>query len=63
MLNKWNYWRAVQPLPGHGLWRDGIHLTIGVNNFEAHEALKAARPVRNLTGLQTLYQVWMGLNQ
>ena len=27
----WNYWAAIQPLPNHGLWEDGFHLTFARN--------------------------------
>ncbi len=59
----WNFWAAVQPLPSHGLWTDGFHLTVGFNTFSDPLAMRNARPVRNLTGLQTLDRVWRGLNQ
>ncbi len=58
----WNYWAAVQPLPAHGLWKDGFHLTVGLNNFGDPLAMRNARPVRNLTGLQALDRVWRGVN-
>jgi len=58
----WNFWAAVQPLPAHGLWADGFHLTVGLNNFDDPRAMRNARPTRNLTGLQTLDRVWRGLN-
>ncbi len=50
----WNFWLAVQPLPGHGLQPDKAHLTWGYNRFDNPEALKKAWPVRNLTALQVL---------
>ena len=50
----WNFWRAVQPLPGGGLDTDGAHLTFAPNRFGDPEAMQAAWPVRNLTALQVL---------
>jgi hypothetical protein len=62
-LPLWNFWGAVQPLPNHGLWTDGFHLTVGLYNFEDPKTLKAGRSIRNLTGLQVLDRVWRGLNR
>ncbi len=53
-LPVWNFWAAVQPLPGHGLQPDGAHLTFASNFFNDPEKLKKAWPVRNLTALQVL---------
>ena len=50
----WNFWAAVQPLPGHGLQGDGAHLTFASNFFNKPENLKRAWPIRNLTALQVL---------
>ena len=58
----WNFWAAVQPLPGHGLLEDGFHLTHGLNDFSASRNLKQAWPVRNLTALQVIDAVWRQLN-
>lgn len=58
----WNYWRAVQPLPDHGLQEDGAHLTWAVNKFDDPYAMKSGWTVRNLTALQVLDAVWQGLN-
>jgi hypothetical protein len=54
----WNYWLAVQPLPDHGLQEDQSHLTWGRNFFDVPENMTKAWPVRNLTALQVLYEVW-----
>jgi hypothetical protein len=53
-LPVWNFWAAVQPLPGHGLQDDGAHLTFGSNFFNEPDKLQSAWPVRNLTALQVL---------
>jgi hypothetical protein len=53
----WNFWRAVQPLPGNGLMEDRFHLTFDDNHFNDPEALNAAWPWRNLTALQVLDRV------
>jgi hypothetical protein len=50
----WNYWRAVQDLPGHGLQEDGSHLTYGPPRFDDPAAMKKAWTVRNLNALQVL---------
>ncbi|MCB2210309.1 SGNH/GDSL hydrolase family protein [bacterium] len=57
----WNFWRAVQPLPNHGLLDDGFHLT-GAVHFNGPENLKLGWPMRNLTALQTIDAVWRQLN-
>jgi hypothetical protein len=50
-LPLWNFWRAVQPLPNHGIDpdRDGFHIS-----YEAWS-------VRSFTALQTLDAVWRGV--
>lgn len=50
----WNYWRAVQDLPGHGLQEDGAHLTFAGPFFDNPAVLKKAWPMRNLNALQVL---------
>ena len=57
----WNFWAAVQPLPNHGLWSDGFHLTFARNFFDDPVRMKNAWPWRNLTALQTLDIVRRGL--
>ncbi len=56
----WNFWLAVQPLPGHGLLDDEAHLTWAGNRFDDPVRMRAAWPWRNLTALQTLDVVWRG---
>jgi hypothetical protein len=58
----WNYWAAVQPLPGHGLV-DGLgHLTwSNPNRFDYPNSMLFAIPVRTRTALQTLDAVWRGV--
>lgn len=53
----WNYWRAVQPLPNHGLQADGVHLTFAPPLFDDPVAMQKAWPVRNLNALQILQRV------
>ena len=50
----WNFWRAVQPLPGRGLRPDGMHITQGPNFFDNPGAMQNGWPWRNLTALQAL---------
>ena len=57
----WNFWAAIQPLPNHGLWQDGFHLTFARNFFDDPVRMKNAWPWRNLTALQTLDIVRRGL--
>ncbi len=54
----WNFWAAVQPLPGGGLQEDGAHLTYAGNRFDDPFAMQKAWPVRNLTAVQVLDKVW-----
>ena len=58
----WNFWRAIQPLPNHGLMEDGFHLTFAPNQFDDPQMMKAAWPWRNLTALQVLTAVWQGVS-
>lgn len=53
----WNFWSAVQPLPGNGLLDDRFHLTFDENHFDDEKAMQAAWPWRNLTALQVLDRV------
>jgi hypothetical protein len=58
----WNFWAAVQPLPGHGLIEDGFHLTHGNNfNFAVQPGLQTGWTVRNLTALEVLDTVQRSL--
>ncbi|GEM_PF-71357 len=59
----WNFYAAAQSLPGHGVWSDGFHLTVGLNYYDDPENLKTGRAVRNLTALQSLYFIWTALQQ
>ena len=58
----WNYWRALQPLPDHGLQSDGAHLTWGPNRFNDPKAMESGWAVRNLTALQVLNAVWQAVS-
>ncbi len=58
----WNYWAAVQPLPDQGLSDDRFHLTFARNFFDDPTRMQNAWPWRNLTALQTLDAVRMGLS-
>jgi hypothetical protein len=60
-LPLWNFWRAVNPLPDHGLQEDGVHLTWAGNHFDDPQAMSRGWPVRNLTALQALDAVWRGV--
>lgn len=60
-LPLWNFWLAVQPIPAHGLQKDGFHLTNGINDFSSSAQLKRGWVQRNLTALQVLDAVRKGL--
>jgi hypothetical protein len=60
-LPLWNFWAAVQPIPAHGLQKDGFHLTNGINDFTSSTQLKRGWVQRNLTALQVLDAVRKGL--
>ncbi len=54
-LPLWNFWRAAQPLPNHGLdpvRADGFHLSMDYG-----------WPARSLTALESLDAVWRGVTQ
>ncbi len=57
-LPLWNYWLAVQSLPGGGLQDDEVHITWAPNRFDDPQAMQKGWPVRNLTALQALDAVW-----
>ena len=57
----WNFWAATQPLPDHGLYGDGFHLTFMRNFFDDPKRMEFAWPWRNLTALQSVDSVWRGL--
>jgi len=57
----WNFWLAVQPLPGHGLTEDAFHLSYARNFFDDPVRMQSAWPVRNLTALQSLEAVWQAV--
>jgi len=60
-LPLWNFWLAVQPIPAHGLQKDGFHLTNGINDFSSSAQLKRGWVQRNLTALQVLDAIRKGL--
>jgi len=57
----WNFWAAVQPLPGHGLTSDSFHLTTGATYLDDPDLMERAWPWRNLTALQTIDAVWQAV--
>jgi hypothetical protein len=63
----WNFWKAVQPLPGGGLTEDGFHLThdsqrpddpLFYRRLSDPKAWNYGWTVRNVTALQALDAVW-----
>ena len=62
----WNFWAAVQPLPNTGFdtgLNDGFHLSFSQNFFDQPKNMLSAWPWRNLTALQALDAVRIGLNK
>ena len=59
----WNFWLAVEPLPGHGLTDDGFHLRFARPYFNDPGNMEHGWPVRNLTALQALDAVWRGVGE
>lgn len=63
----WNFWRAMQPLPGHGLQEDQVHLTHSADIFTDFSDPAVMQqdgwPIRNLTALQVLDRVWREARQ
>lgn len=57
----WNFWAATYPLPDHGLFSDGFHLTVARDYFDDPIRMKMARPWRNLTALQAIDAVYRAL--
>ena len=57
----WNFWLAVQPLPDHGLTEDEFHLTYGRPFFNDAGAMATGWAMRNLTALQALDAVRLGV--
>ncbi len=57
----WDYYAAMAALPGEGLAPDGVHPSAapdGLNAVFDAEHLRYGYPVRNLTALYVLYQLW-----
>jgi hypothetical protein len=57
----WDYWAALQSLPGQGMAGDGVHpnwAPAGHSADFAPEYLQYGMTVRNLTGLYALDAVW-----
>ena len=62
----WNLWRAMEPLPGHGLRENDVHPSFGNDSlcdFSGNDLKIYGWTVRNLTALQTLDRVWRLLNE
>jgi lysophospholipase L1-like esterase len=60
-LPLWDYYAALQPLPGTGMAADGVHpnwAPSGRNADFSPENLEYGMVVRNLTGLYVLDAVW-----
>lgn len=62
----WNLWAALQPLPNQGHsteLNDGFHLSFSRNFFDKPKNMLSGWPWRNLTALQALDAVRMGLQE
>lgn len=56
-----NLWRALEPLPAHGIAADGFHLSgplTSAGDFATASNLATGFPLRNLLTLQALDVVW-----
>jgi hypothetical protein len=62
-LPVWNFWKICQDLPHQGLEADMEHLTyINSNDFSDQSIFQYAWPNRNLSALQTLESIRLGVN-
>ena len=68
----WNFWKAVQPLPGGGLSEDGFHLShdslhpddpLFYQRLSEPKAWEYGWTVRNVTALQAIDAVWRQASQ
>ncbi len=62
----WNLWAALQPLPNQGHdtdLNDGFHLSFSRNFFDQPKNMLSGWPWRNLTALQALDAVRIGLSE
>ncbi len=57
----WNFWAAVQDVPNGGLDWDGAHLTWSDNYFDQPGGLNSGWAMRNLTALQLLEAMRVGV--
>ena len=57
----WNFWASVQEFPNKGLTQDGFHLTLGNYDFEDPISTATGWSMRNLTALQALDAVRLGV--
>jgi uncharacterized protein YraI len=56
-----NFWRAMEPLPNHGMMEDGTHMTmytVGGAGYLVDANLQYGFALRNLVTLQTLDVIW-----
>ncbi|MBN1564912.1 MAG: SGNH/GDSL hydrolase family protein [Anaerolineae bacterium] len=59
-----NFWRALEPLPSHGVAADGTHMTgyaSGGAGFLTEQNLQHGFTMRNLVTLQSLDAIWRGV--
>jgi len=59
----WDYYVVAQTLPNGGMGGDNVHLSVGGNNFDDPAQMQTGWTLRNLTGLQALESVWLGLQK
>jgi hypothetical protein len=57
----WNFWASVQALPNKGLTEDGFHLTLGDYFYDDPTGTATGWSMRNLTALQALDAVRLGV--
>ncbi len=59
-----NFWRAMEPLPNHGMMEDGTHMTMYTVGGAGHLVdanLTSGFTLRNLVTLQALDAIWQGV--
>jgi hypothetical protein len=57
----WNFWASVQTIPNKGLTADGFHLTLGDYYYDDPSGTATGWSMRNLTALQALDAVRLGV--
>jgi hypothetical protein len=59
----WDFYAVAQTLPNGGMGGDNVHLSVGSDDFSDPAQMQTGWTLRNLTGLQALEAVWLGLQK